>query len=332
MIGRREFIAGLGAAASTTIRPVAGLEQQRPAMPVIGYLSARSSESDVAMLAAFRRGLNEVGYTEGQNLAVEYRFADGQPDRVPALFTELTGQHLAVLVLAGATFGDDGVRLLRSSQIPIVLLNTVADFVRAGLISSYNRPAGNITGSSNYLNSSLTPKLLGLLHELVPKAKTIALLGYSAATEQAMNDAAEAAATLGLQLLFFTAGTEREIDAAFATMSQQRADAILVRTSPFFVVRAKQIASLAAHHGLPAIYPRREFAEAGGLMSYSESIAEIYQGLGNYAGRILNGDKPADLPVFRPTKFELVINLKTAKALGLTIPETLLATADEVIQ
>jgi putative ABC transport system substrate-binding protein len=199
------------------------------------------------MLAAFRRGLREVGYIEGQNLAVEYRFADGQTDRVPALFTELTGRHVAVLVLVGATFGDDGVRLLRSSQIPIVLLNTVADFVRAGLISSYNRPAGNITGSSSYLNGgSLIPKRLGLLHDFVPNAKTIALLGYSAATEQAMNDAGEAAATLGLQVRFFTDGTEGEIDAAFATMNHQRADAILVRTSPFFVVRAKQIAALAA--------------------------------------------------------------------------------------
>jgi putative ABC transport system substrate-binding protein len=283
------------------------------------------------MLAAFRRGLNEVGYIEGQNLAIEYRFADGQPDRVPAFFTELTGRHIAVLVLVGATFADDGVRLLRSSQIPIVLLNTVTDFVRAGLISSYNRPGGNITGSSNYLGGGLTPKRLGLLHDLVPNAKTIALLGYSAAAEQVKNDADEAAARLGLQVLFFTAGTEGEIDAVFAAMNQ-RADAMLVRTSPFFVVRAKQIAALAAHHRLPAIYPRREFAEAGGLMSYSDSIAEIYQGLGSYAGRILNGDKPANLPVFRPTKFELVINLKTATALGLTIPETLLATADEVIQ
>jgi putative tryptophan/tyrosine transport system substrate-binding protein len=298
---RRTFIAGLGsAAASPAICPLAALAQQRPAMPVIGYLSARSSESDVAMLAAFRRGLNEVGYIEGQNLAIEYRFAEGQPDRVPALFTELTGRHVAVLVLVGATFGDDGVRLLRSSQIPIVLLNTVADFVRAGLISSYNRPGGNITGSSNYLGL-LTPKRLGLLHDLVPNAKTIALLGYSRMAAEQAKIAGEAAATLGLQVLFFTAGTEGEIDAAFAAMNQQRADAMLVRTSPFFVVRAKQIAALAAHHGLPAIYARREFAEAGGLISYSDSIAEIYQGLGSYAGRILNGDKPADLPVFRPT-------------------------------
>jgi putative ABC transport system substrate-binding protein len=318
---RREFIVGLGSAA---VWPLAARAQQ----PVIGYLSGRSAESDVSMLAAFRQGLNEVGYIEGRNLAVEYRFADGQPDRVPALFTELTGRHVAVLVLVGATFGDDGVRLLRSSQIPIVLLNTVADLVHAGLISSYNRPGGNVTGSSNYLGL-LTPKRLGLLHDLVPNAKTIALLAYR---EQAKNDALEAAATLGLQVLFFTAGTEGEIDTAFAAMNQQRADAMLVRASPFFVIRAKQIAALAAHHGLPAIYPRREFAESGGLMSYSDSIAEVYQGLGNYAGRILNGDKPADLPVFRPARWELVINRKTAKALGLEVPPQLLARADEVIE
>ena len=285
---RRTFIAGLGSAAAW---PVVARAQQRSAMPVIGYLSARSSESDIAMLAAFRRGLNEVGYIEGQNLAIEYRFADGQADRLPALFTELTGRHVAVLVLVGATFGDDGVRLLRSSQIPIVLLNTVPDLVRAGLISSYNRPGGNITGSSNYLGL-LTPKRLGLLHDIVPNAKTIALLGYSRGAAEQAKIAGEAAAALGQQVLFFTAGTEGEIDAAFAAMNQQRADAMLVRTSPFFVVRAKQIAALAAHHGLPAIYPRREFAEAGGLMSYSDSIAEMYQGLGNYAGRILNGRSP----------------------------------------
>ena len=324
---RRDFIkVSVGSVAAW---PLAARAQQ-PTQLTVGVLQPRSRADAATVLEAFRRGLRETGFVEGKNLAIEYRFADGQPDRVPALFTELTSRHVAVLVLVGTTFGDDGVRLLRSSQIPIVLLNAVADFVRAGLISSYNRPGGNITGSSNYLGL-LTPKRLGLLHELVPNAKTIALLGYRTAAEEA-KIAGEAAATLGLQVLFFTAGTEGEIDTAFAAMKQQRADAVLVRNSPFFVVRAKQIGALAARHGLPAIYPRREFAEAGGLMSYSDSIAEMYQGLGNYAGRILNGDKPADLPVFQPTKFELAINLKTAKALGLTIPETLLATADEVIQ
>jgi putative ABC transport system substrate-binding protein len=324
---RRDFIAGLG---STAAWPLVARAQQA-AFPVIGYLSGRSAESDVSMLAAVRLGLNEAGYVEDRNLAVEYRFAGGQLDRLPGLFTELTGRHVAVLVLVGVILGDDLLQLMRSSQIPIVF-TTGADLVGLGLISSYNRPGGNITGSSNYINS-LTAIQLGLLHDLVPNAKTIALLVYNRGSlEQAKNDAGEAAATLGLQVLFFAARTEGEIDAAFAAMNQQQADAMLVRTSPFFVTRAKQIAALAACHGLPAIYPRREFAEAGGLMSYSESIAETYRGLGNYAGRILKGDKPADLPVFRPTRWELVVNLKTAKALGLTIPETLLATADEVIQ
>jgi putative tryptophan/tyrosine transport system substrate-binding protein len=330
MIRRREFIAGLGSAAAWRVVARA----QQPAMPVIGYLSGRSAESDVSMLAAFRRGLNEAGYVEGRNLGVEYRFADGQLDRLPALFTELTGGHVAVLVLVGGPIGDDGVlRLLRSSQIPIVLGTGGGDLVRAGLISSYNRPGGNITGNNGYIGL-LTAKQLGLLHDLVPNAKRIALLAYSRSggLEQVKNDAGEAAGTLGLQVLFFTAGTEAEIDVAFAAMNQQRADAMLVRTSPFFVTRAKQIAALAARDGLPAIYPRREFADAGGLMSYSQSIAEVYRGFGNYAGRILKGEKPADLPVFRQTRWELVINLKTAKALGLEVPPQLLALADEVIE
>jgi putative tryptophan/tyrosine transport system substrate-binding protein len=328
---RRDFIAGLGG--SAVAWPLAAGAQQRPAMPVIGYLSGRSAESDVSMLAAVRRGLNEAGYVEGRNLAVEYRFADGQSEREPALFTELTGRHIAVLVLVGSGPGDDRVlRLMRSSQIPIVLA-TGADLVRVWPHFKLQPPGRQHHGSSNYI-LSLTAIQLGLLHDLVPNAKAIALLAHSrgAGLEQMKSDAGEAAATLGLQVLFFTAGTEGEIDAAFAAMNQQRADALLVRTSPFFVIRAKQIAALAASHGLPAIYPRREFAEAGGLMSYSDSIAEVFRGLGNYAGRILNGDKPADLPVFRPTRWELVINLKTAKALGLEVPPQLLARADEVIE
>ena len=260
---RRDFIAGLG---STAAWPLVARAQQA-AFPVIGYLSGRSAESDVSMLAAMRGGLNEAGYVEGRNLAVEYRFADGQADRLPALFTELTGRHVAVLVFVGGAVNDDVVRLVRSSQIPIVLATGV-DLVRARFISSYNRPGGNITGSSNYLGL-LTPKRLGLLHDIVPNAKTIALLGYSRGAAEQAKIAGEAAATFGLQVLFFTAGTEGEIDAAFAAMKQQRADAVLVRNSPFFVVRAKQIGALAARHGLPAIYPRREFAEAGGLMSYA---------------------------------------------------------------
>jgi putative ABC transport system substrate-binding protein len=280
-------------------------------------------------MAAFRRGLNQLGFEEGRNLTIEYRFAGGQYDLVPALVTEVVGRRVNVIVFvgAGSDLPDSPWQELRASQIPIVVNAIVDRLLVLRFVSSYNRPGGNITGIASLAN--LPGKYVSLLHDLVPNAKTIALLAYR---EQAKNDAAEAAATLGLQVLFFTAGTEGEIDAAFAAMNQQRADAMLVRTSPFFVTRAKQIAALAARHGLPAIYSRREFAEAGGLMSYSESIAEVYQGLGNYAGRILNADKPADLPVFRPTRWELVINRKTAKALGLEVPPQLLARADEVIE
>ena len=333
---RREFIAGLGGAAAW---PVVAHAQQS-ATPVIGYLTARSSESDLAMMAAFRRGLAEIGYAEGRNVAIEYRFADGQFDRVPALFAELTGRHVAVLVLAGsfAGFGDDGVRLLRSSQIPIVF-NIGGDPVRAGLVASYNRPGGNMTGIST-LVGSVTPKHIGLLHEVVPSAKTIALLIGLPNTSDIVErgririegEAREAAAALGLQLLVHYAPTEGGIDAAFAAINQQRAEALVVYTSPFFVTRAKLIASLAGRYRMPTIYPRREFAEAGGLISYGYDVADGYRQMGNYAGRILKGEKAGDLPVFQPTKFELVINLKTARALRFEIPDKVLALADEVIE
>jgi putative tryptophan/tyrosine transport system substrate-binding protein len=329
MMRRREFIAGLGAAAW----PLAARAQQ-PAMPMIGYLSSRSSESDVAMLAAFRRGLAEIGYAEGRNVAIEYRFADGQSDRLPALAMDLTGRHVAVIIYAGASGNpEDAVwRPLRASNIPIVYNGGAgADPVSSGLVSSFNRPGGNITGI-NPLNV-LMGKFIELLHELVPDAKTIAVLmgGLTQDFKDYVKDEArEPAATLGVKLLFLDAGSEGEIDAAFAAMNQQRAEALVVPTSPFFVTRAKLIASLAGRYRVPAIYARREFAEAGGLVSYGYDVADGYRLLGGYAGRILKGEKAGDLPVFQPTKFELVINLKTAKALGLTIPGTLLA--DQVIE
>jgi putative ABC transport system substrate-binding protein len=321
---RREFIAALGGAAAW---PLAARAQQ-PRVPVIGYLSGRSAESDAPMLAAVRGGLNATGYVEGQNLAIESRFADGQPDRVPALFMELTGSQVAVMVVAGAG-GEDLFRLMRPSQIPIVHVNSI-DFVRAGLVSSYNRPGGNITGIMGF-SGELTPKRLGLLHDLVPHAKTIGLLADTWG-QQAREEDGEAAARVGLQVLFLSARTESEIEAAFAAMNQQRVGALLLRTSPFFVTRARQIAALAARHGLPAVYPRREFAERGGLMSYSSSIDEVYRGAGHYAGRILKGDKPADLPVFLPTRFDLVINLKAAKAINIEFPPLVRALATEVIE
>jgi putative ABC transport system substrate-binding protein len=327
---RREFIAGVGGAAAWPLAAGA----QEPKMPVIGYFSSRSSESDTSMLVAFRRGLTETGYVEGRNVAIEYRFADGQYDRLLALGTDLIGRQVAVIVFAGAASPEDcpfseAWRLLRASNIPIVF-NGVGEPVRSGLVSSFNRPGGNITGITPL--NLLMGKFMGLLHELVPDAKTIAVLTRSQNIQLVKDEAREPAATLGVQLLFLSAESEGEIDAAFAAVNQQRAEALVVVTSPFFVTRAKLIASLAGRYRVPAIYPRREFAEAGGLMSYGYDVAGGYRLLGGYAGRILKGEKAGDLPVFQPTKFELVINLKTAKALGLTVPANLLAIADEVIE
>ena len=288
---RRDFITLLGGAAAA--RPLAARAQQ-PAMPVIAYLSSRSAESDVSMLVAFRRGLNETGYVEGRNLAIEYRFGDGQYARLPALATDLIRRQVAVIVYAGApspSNPDAAWQQLRASQIPIVF-NTGQDPVRAGLVASFNRPGGNITGISTLVNL-LTGKSLGLLHELVPNARTIALLHSALSLNTAVNDARAATATLGLQLIVLNADTNSEIDAAFATLNQQRADAMVVATSPFFVTRAKQIAALVASHRLPAIYARREFAQAGGLMSYGYDVGDGYRQMGNYAGRSVR--KPAQI-------------------------------------
>jgi putative ABC transport system substrate-binding protein len=326
-VRRRTFIAGLGSVAAW---PVATRAQQR--VPVIGYLSARSSGTDDLMLAALRSGLNEVGYIEGRNLAIDYRFAGGQYDRLPVLADDLTRRQVGVIVFVGGVVTDEVVRLMRASQIPIVF-NVGVDPVSKGLVSSLNRPGGNMTGLVS-LSNELIAKNIGLLHELIPKAKTLALLANSnmGAVVQVQGDAREAAAALGLQLLVLGAATEVEIDAAFAAMNERRPDAMVIPTSPFFFTRANQIIALAARDRVPAIYSRREYATAGGLMSYGYDFADSYRRIGNYAGRILKGERPADLPVQQPTKIELVVNLKTAKALGLTVPETLLATADEVIQ
>jgi putative ABC transport system substrate-binding protein len=317
---RREFITLVGGAAAW---PLAARAQQ-PAMPVIGYLSSRSSELEASMLVAFRRGLNESGYVEGRNLAIEYRFADGRYDRLLALAADLAGRRVAVIVFGGVVSSDqEMVRFMRASQIPIVFA-AGADPVRAGLVSSLNRPGGNMTGVYS-LAAEMMGKQLGLLHELVPNAKTIALLldpgiGQGQGQGQGPRDAREGAATLGLQLLVLNAATEGEIDAAFAAANRQPPAAMAVATSPFFITRAKQIAALAARHGVPAIYARREYTAAGGLMSYGIDVADGYRQIGNYAGRILKGSKPADLPVVQATRFEFIINLKTAKALGIEIP------------
>jgi putative ABC transport system substrate-binding protein len=325
---RRDFIALVGGVVAW---PLAARAQRARVPVTIGYLSSRSSKSDASMLDAFRGGLNATGFVEGQNVAIEYRFADGQYERLPALASELARQKVAVIVFAGLIATDAVLELVRASQIPIVF-NTGSDPVKTGLVTSLNRPGGNLTGI-NTLVGELTAKQFGILHELIPNAATIAMLANSIReVRSALDDAREAAAALGLHLLILDANTENEIEEAFASLDQQRVDAVVVPATPFLLTKAEQLAVHAARRGVPAIYPRREFVAAGGLMSYGYHVADGYRLMGIYAGRILKGEKPADLPVVRPTKFELVINLKTAKALGLDIPDKLLALADEVIE
>jgi putative ABC transport system substrate-binding protein len=324
---RREFIAGLGGAASW---PLAAGAQQR-AMPVIGYLSGRTADFDARMLVSLRRGLGDVGYAEGRNVAIEYRFADGRYDRLSTQLADLTQRKVGVIVLTGFIAFEELVQQVRASPIPIVL-GTGGDPVRQGFVASMNRPGGNVTGVSS-LTRELSGKQLGLLHDLVPKAATIAtLVNLIQRSGEIIRDARDAAAALGQKLLVLEASTADEIDAQFARLDREPAEAMLVTTSPFFLTRAGQIAALAARHRIPAIYSRREYAEAGGVMSYGFNVAELYRETGRYAGRILNGEKPVDLPVIQPTRFELVINLKAAKALGLTIPPGVFAIADEVIE
>jgi putative ABC transport system substrate-binding protein len=328
---RRQFITLIGGGAVAWPLVARG---QQPTMPVIGYLSSRSAESDAAMLVAVRRGLNETGYVEGRNLAIEYRFADALYDRLPALLTELTRRQVAVILFGGLAPGVSSAlsQQVRASPIPIVF-NVGSDPVQAGIVDSMNRPGGNVTGIAT-LVGELTSKNFGLLHELVPRAGAIVLLQSNdvAGGRQVQIDAIEAAARLGLQLRVLDASTDGEIEAVFASLNHQPIEAMVVATSPFFMTRTQLIASLVARHRVPTIYARREYAEAGGLISYGYDVADGYRQMGNYAGRILKGDKAADLPVVQPTKYDLVINLKTAKALGLTVPSTLLARADEVIE
>ena len=328
MIRRRECITLLGGAAA--VWPLAATAQQR-AMPVIGYLSPRTAESDASMLASVRRGLGDAGYAEGRNVAIEYRFADARYERLSGQLTDLTQRKVGVIVLAGFVAIGELLQQVRASPIPIVF-STGVDPVRFGLVASINRPGGNVTGVAS-LVGELSGKQLGLLHDLAPKTATIAVLVHRWAGGPPLEpDVQNDAAALGQKLRVLEVNTAEEIDAQFASLDQEPADAMLVITSPSFVTRAGQIATLAARHRIPAIYARREFADAGGLMSYGVSVAEGYREVGRYAGRILKGEKPADLPIIQPTKFELVINLKAAKALNLEIPPLLLALADEVIE
>jgi ABC-type uncharacterized transport system substrate-binding protein len=324
---RRDFMTVLAGAAAY---PLAARAQQK-AMRVVGYLGSGSSRDAVRpFVVAIRQGLSETGYVEGQNLAIEYRWAEGKYDRLPALAADLVGRNVDLILapndaLAHAAKGA-------TSTIPIVFV-TNGDPVADGLVASLARPGGNLTGMAA-MNIELMPKRLELLTELVPQVGAIALLVNlnNAIAERIMRDTAEAARVKGVQLSILKAGTEGEIDAAFSTLVQLHAGALIIATDGFLVSRREQLVALASRHAIPAIYPWRQAVAGGGLISYGISRTAVARELGIYAGKILKGAKPADLPVQQPTKFELFINMKTAKALGLTVPQTLLARADQVIE
>jgi putative ABC transport system substrate-binding protein len=322
------LLAALGGAAAAAW-PLAASAQQA-AMPVIGFLNPGFPEPSSFLLAAFREGLKEASYVEGQNVAIEYRWAKGQYDQLQTLVTDLVRRQVAVIAATGGSISAQ-VATAATATIPIVF--NVGDPIKLGLVVSFNRPGGNTTGVST-LSPALEPKRLGLLRELVPHAAIIAVLlnRTNPDAELQRRDVQAAATAVGQQLRIFNASTESDLDTVFASLVRQRADALLVGNDVFFTNRRGQIVALAARHAVPTIYAFRSFAESGGLMSYSTSLVEVYRQIGLYAGRILRGAKPADLPVVQPTKFELVINLRTAKALGVKISDNLLSLADEVIE
>ena len=326
-IGRRQFIFALGGA--TLAWPLAARAQQ-PAMPVIGFLNSASPDNYEPMVDAFRQGLKEIGYVEGQNVAIEYRWAGGQYDRLPAMAADLVRRQVAVIV--ANTPGNLAAKAA-TTTIPIVF-TTAGDPVQMGLVASLNRPGGNVTGVTN-VSVELGPKWLELLHELVPTATIIALLVNPTSpnlTESTTNDLQAAARTLGLKLHVLQASSERDFDKVFATLVRLRVGALVIGSDPFFNSRSEQLAALTVRYAVPTIFQTRAFVAAGGLMSYGGSVAGTYHQVGMYTGRILKGEKPADLPVQQSTKVELFINLKTANALGLTVPDKLLVAADEVIE
>jgi len=325
---RRQFITLLGGAAVAW--PLTARAQQ-PAMPVVGYLHSSSPQMSVNYVTAFRQGLSEAGFVEGRNVAIEFRWAAGQDDRLPELAADLVRRQVAVIATPVNTPAALAAKAA-TTTIPIVF-SIGPDPVALGLAASINRPGGNATGIG-FQSAELTPKRLGLLLELAPQATRFAALvrADSVVTGDVVKDLQVSARTLGLPLEILLADTNSEINAAFATLAQTAGSAVLIAPDAFFTSRRALIVTLAARHVLPAIYPYRDFADIGGLVSYGPDIVKVYQQTGIYTGRVLKGEKPADLPIMQPTKFELVVNLNTAKALGIAIPNTLLALADEVIE
>jgi len=327
-VGRRKFIVGLGGAALGW--PLAASAQQT-AMPVIGFLHAGAAEQNVQRLAAYRKGLGEAGFVEGQNVAIEFRWADGHNDRLPDMAADLIRRPVAVIATPGSTEAAL-VAKAATTSIPIVFL-TAADPVEIGLVASLNRPGGNVTGVAS-LNTEIAAKRLGLMRDIESQAMHYFALANptSALAEPFTKDVAAGAASLGIHVEILNASTATEIDAAFAKLPQQPGNVLLVSTDAVFFIRRAQIIALAARHALPVMFDNREYVAAGGLVSYGTDIADMYRQVGVYTGKILKGEKPADLPVMQSAKFEFVINLKTAKALGLTVPENMLLLADEVIE
>jgi putative tryptophan/tyrosine transport system substrate-binding protein len=328
-VRRREFIALIGGAAVGW--PLLARAQQ-PAIPVIGHLNPTSPELDSDRLRGFRQGLRDAGYVEGENVAIAYRWADGQYDRLPELVDELVRRKVAVIVVAGTTAAVLAAKAA-TATIPIVFI-AAEDPVKLGLVASFARPGGNVTGV-NFFSAELVAKRLELVRELVPGAARVAVLvnpANASSAKATVRDAEAAARDIGLQVQMFGASTSREIDDAFTALARERPDALIVSPDPFLSNRRVQLVFLTARHGIPAIFTRRDIAEVGGLISYGANNMDAHRQVGVYAGRILKGAKPADLPVVQSTKFELVINAQTARTLGLTVPPTLLARADEVIE
>jgi putative ABC transport system substrate-binding protein len=326
-MNRRAVIAALGSAATW---PVVAKAQQ-PAMPVIGFLGSASPVPFARMTAAFRQGLKESGFVEGQNLAIEYRWAEGQYDRLPSLAADLVERRVAVILASG---GGAPTRAAKAATATIPIVFTTAyDPVTIGLVSSLGHPEGNVTGVT-FFAGSLGAKRLEILHEVLPQAAMVVMLANPSnpIADAEVKEVQTAAKTLGMQLQVLPGSTERDIDAVFAGFGQHSPDALFVQTDPFFQSQRAQIVTLAERHGIPAIYPNREFVAAGGLISYGASQTDAYHQAGVYTGRILKGTKPGELPVMQPTRFELVINLKTAKALGLTVPRSMQLLADELIE